>query len=614
MYKRDFPKYLLITLAFALTGLQSLADPPGWSPSDSNAINNIINQTGGAGVENRRNVETRTQSEFEREKEQELQHSQEIRQQIEEEEVKPELPLPVDQRATPEEYETKGVYIQKVSFTSSSILSEKELGRYNNKLVNKNLKMEDIQGVIAEINNLYATKGFVTARAILPIQKIEDGELNIRLVEGKVGNIEIEGNRWTKDGYILRRMNEKEGDLFEIPLLEADIVKFNRYNERVQLKANIEAGAEPETTDITIKAEEKSPFHTAFIWDNAGRQTIGKQRAGFMFVDDSLTGHRDVLTTGVYLSSGSTTPFVDYNFPVNKHDGRVGFSFSSSNTRIIDGALSMFNISSKAYIYSVYYNQPIIRKPFFELGSLTSLNYKQVVNSFDGYELDSATDKVTSAQGGLYAKYDSKRGIWYATQMAYKAFPLIKENSDYFIYSGSLTRLHDFGHNIVGQFRCAYQWSPNDIVSYVDQFQAGGIASVRGYSEGMLIGRSGYLLSAEVLFPLAPSTIKVKGKERSFLGKYVKGLVFVDHAAVFPYKGSGAGAEGYNSDDFIVGAGPGLRISLPGDMTLRLYLGLPIGHRNAHEYDYKGARIHFELTVMPDFDKLLKMRKKHETI
>jgi len=272
----------------------------------------------------------------------------------------------------------------------------------------------------------------------------------------------------------------------------------------------------------------------------------------------------------------------------------------------------MFNIKSRAYIYSAYYNQPIIRKPFFELGSLTALNYKQATNSFDGYDL--STDKIASAQGGFYARYDSKRGIWYATQTAYKAFPLFSPESDYFIYSGSLTRLHDFGHNIVGQFRCAYQWSPNDVIPYIDQFQAGGIASARGYSEGLLIGKSGYLVSAEVLFPIAPQTIKRKGKEVPFLGKYVKGVLFVDQAAVFPYKGNGNGSEGFNSDDFIVGAGPGLRIALPGDITLRLYLGFPLGRRNAYENDYHAARIHFELTAMPDFDKLLKLRKRREVL
>jgi hemolysin activation/secretion protein len=587
--------------------VQVLAD----APTPESAIYDV--RSGTAGAVNPRTMETFKQHQFDAEKEKELKESQETRQKVEEEqEAKPALPLSVEQRAKIDEYETKGVYIEKVTFTPSEILSEKELEKFKQQLIYKNLKIEDIQKVLSKINDLYAEKGFVTARAFLPIQKITEGELNVRLVEGKVGSIEIEGNKWTKDGYILHRMNEKTGDLFEIPLLEADIVKFNRYNENVQLKASIQAGEKPETTDVVLTAEEKNPFHTAFIWDNAGRQTIGQQRAGFMFIDDSLTGHRDQLTVGTYLSSGSVTPFVDYNFPVNKHDGRIGFSFSSSNTRIIDGDYKDFNISSRAYIYSAYYNQPLIRKPFFELGSLTALNYKQATNTFDGYDL--STDKIASAQGGFYARYDTKKGIWYATQTAYKAFPLFCENSDYFIYSGSVTRLHDFGHNIVGQFRFAYQWSPNDIVSYVDQFQAGGIASTRGYSEGLLIGKSGYLLSAEVLFPIAPETIKRKGKEVPFLGKYVKGVLFVDQAAVFPYKGEGAGAEGFNADDLIVGAGPGLRIALPGDVTLRLYLGFPVGRRNAHEYDYHSARIHFELTAMPDFDKLLKHRKKHETI
>ena len=257
-------------------------------------------------------------------------------------------------------------------------------------------------------------------------------------------------------------------------------------------------------------------------------------------------------------------------------------------------------------------DRPLIRKPNFELNSYTAVNYKQANTRFGGYSL--YTDKITSFETSLNARYDSKRGIWYLNQGVYHAFPIFDDNSKYFKYTGSLIRLHDFGHGIVGQFRTSYQFSPTDVMPYIDQFQAGGLATIRGYSEGLLIGRSGYIISGELIFPLAPQSIKIKNRQNGekrevpFVRKYVKGVLFVDHAGIYPFKGEGPGARSYNSDDYIVSCGFGLRIALPGDASARLYWGIPLMHNN-HEVYRRNPRFSFELSLAPDFDRILELRR-----
>ena len=137
-----------------------------------------------------------------------------------------------------------------------------------------------------------------------------------------------------------------------------------------------------------------------------------------------------------------------------------------------------------------------------------------------------------------------------------------------------------------------------------------GVATVRGYSEGLLIGRSGYIISSELLFPLGPRYIKgKKNKEQliPFSGNYLKGFIFADHAGIFPYKGTGTGSEGYNQNDFLMSLGFGFRINLPGSASLRIAWGFPL-MRNNHEEVNKCGRFHIELSLSPDFDALVKLR------
>ncbi len=501
-------------------------------------------------------------------------------------------------------------FIKAVAVTNSQILTDEEIQNLSNSVIGKYVAIEDLENLILDFNYLYASKGYVTARAFLPPQNVSDGIVRVSLVEGTVGKVTVENNRWTSDSYIKKRISANDGELFKIIELEQDVVKFNRYNDGVKLKANLKKGANQGETDIVLETEEKFPFHVIGLMDNAGRKTIGELRGGLMLYADSLFKQRDRLSIGSYVSRHSVTPFADYNIPVNKYDGKVGFLFSSSYAHIGEGPYKIFDIESRSFNYSLYYTHPLIRKPTFELTSYSSINYKTASTYFGGYNIN--RDKITSFETALNARWDTKRGIWYINQGVYQAFPIFDDASKYFKYTGSIIRLHDFGHGIVGQLRGMYQYSPQDVIPYIDQFQAGGLATIRGYSEGLLIGRSGYIISGEMLFPLAPQEItinkKTDPKKVPFVGKYVKGVVFADHAGVFPFKGEGPGAQTYDHNDYLISVGMGLRISLPGDVTARLYWGFPL-MRNSHEMYYRNPRFSFELSLAPDFDKILKHRK-----
>lgn len=511
-------------------------------------------------------------------------------------------------KATVDELDTKGVYINSVQLAPSEILTKEETDPIIQKLVGRNVFISDIQAVIDEINTLYADKGYVTAKAFLPEQTVTDGNIYIDVIESRIGNISVEENRWTRTKYITDRLPQKEGELFDIVDLEKDVLDFNRYNEGVKLSANLKAGEKPGTTDIELKADEKFPFHLVGVMDNQGRYTTGSLRGGAMLYADSLFGLRDKMSVGTYLSGGVTSPFFDYNIPVNKHDGRIGFLFSSGFAKVKWGEFAPLDLKSKSYQYSLYYTQPIIRKPGFELKGYAALNYKRARTTLFDDAIKLGVDNVTSIEAALNMRKDTKYGIWYASQSAYYAIPILNSQNDnhYFKYSGAVVRLHDFSHGVIGQLRSNYQIIPgSQNVPYLDQIQAGGLATVRGYSEGLMIGKNGYFISGELMFPLLPREITSprSGEKIPFIGKYVKGAIFADHAGIFP----AASYDPYGGSYFMASLGMGLRVQLPGDLSARLYWGFPILNDTRYE-ENKYGRFHFELTMAPDFDALLRSR------
>ena len=512
-------------------------------------------------------------------------------------------------KAKPEDYATKGVYLEHIEVTPSQILTKDEINDIIEEYTQTNVTFEQLTKIVNSINNLYAEKGYVTARAFLPEQEIDNETVKIVLVEGKVGEVKVSDMKWTRPSYVEKRLNLKKGEIFNISNLEQDLLTFNRYNENVQLKGSLEAGKENETTDIKVDANEKLPFHLSILADNQGRESIGKYRAGLMLQDDSLLGFRDKLTIGAYASRHSITPFADYNIPVNKKDGRVGVSYSFGNSQVKNGAYSMFNIESKSHNASVYYSQPLIRKPWMELASVSSIGFKYSETSFEKVKL--YKNKIPYIQTGLNFRYDTKRGIWYLGQNASFAFPIFDKQIKYLKIDGGILRLHDFGHGFIGQIRANYQFIPGkDVVPYADQMTAGGMNTVRGYSEGLLIGKNGYIIGTELQFPILARAIKSRDKSHyiPFVGNYLKGFVFWDFAGIFPYKGSGEGSQTANRNDYLTSLGCGFKINLPKDLSLRLAWGFPLFY-NRHEDHHSWGRFHFDLNISPDFDYILKHRK-----
>ncbi len=646
MHKLTFKKLVecsVLTGVFLAFALPSFGAPPPITPEIGGAINphdmNMVKQKQREVREKEdfSPIQQKIKKEDELKRQEKARLKQEKKAKKNKKTTENEAPLQADKpviKAKVEEYKTKGVYVSAVEIPQSEIIPDFIMNKFTGAIIGKNVQIEDVQNVVKNINDFYAERGYITARAFLPNQTIEGGVVKIDIIEGRVGTIAIEGNRWTRDSYIANRLGVKKSDVFDVAGLEREIIRFNRYNPGVHLQASLKPGAEDKTTDVVITTKEEFPFHIMGVFDNAGRRAIGERRVGAIAVADSLFGYRDKLTIGSYFSEASKTPFADYNIPVNRHDGRVGANFSISQAKIINGPYTAFNIESKSINYSAYYTQPLIRKPTFELSATASGHYKEASTLFDSHKI--STDKITAAQVALSARWDTKRGIWYSTQSAYQAFPIADKDSKYFKYEGNLIRLHDFGHGIVGQLRSTWQVIPQDVIPYADQFQAGGFATVRGFSEGVLIGKSGFIISGELMFPILPSTITVnvrgksqpvqdgielvsseakkekpQKKEIPFLGKYVKGILFIDQAAIFPYKGKGPGSDGIDSNDYLGGIGTGFRISLPGDLNARLYWAFPMIN-NVHEQSINRSgwgRFHFELTLAPDFDKLLKTRR-----
>ena len=489
------------------------------------------------------------------------------------------------------------VHIDRIEFApSSEIFTESELTQFKALAEGQNLTAEDIDNLIGIINKQYIKKGIITAKAFLNPGALKSGVLTIELMEARVGEVIVVGNKFNRKWFLKSQVSAKEGDVLNLQTMEKDLRQFNKNARSVQMSAKLKPGKKYGTTDIVLQADEKFPYHFSASWDSFGRETTGLLRGGLMASTDSLFGFQDRLTGAINLSRGAQNPFVDYNVPINKKGTRVGVSYMYGNNKVKSGQYRDFNLGANTHVLSAYITHPLIDSEKGSLSFNTSANLKFSKADISGFTYSHYKDYNFAVGFGGHRNF--KKSVLYGS--IYSTHGIIddhiRHSSKYFTkLNADGYYIHYLPHGIIGTLRAGGQYSPHDI-AYIEQYQIGGISSVRGYSESLLLASNAYFVSAEMLFPVPflPKTINVpftKGQKQYRLRDSFKFALFCDNGAIFPYRGY------VGTPNFLMSVGFGFRLAISKYITGRLYVGIPV--MNTRLYQEPNARVHFDLIVSP---------------
>lgn len=473
------------------------------------------------------------------------------------------------------------IWIEKILINESKILSQEELKKVTEKYEGRECTISELFEAVAAINALYADKRFFVAKAILPPQKVEKGNVRIELVEGRLGEFKIEGNTSTRDSFILNRMSLKQEDLIRLDTFEKDILYLNRTND-IDVRAKLKPGKIFGRTDAVLTVDEPQEYEVILFSDNAGRETTGKERGGIIFSDKSLLGFRDALDINLVGAQGTVAGSLSYDFPVNKYATRLGLSYDRNQIEYITGPLQSLDMAGDSNDFGIRVTHPFLVRQWLTLNGYLAYHYKDSNTEFGDVTLFETTADDFSL--GFDFKSRDKKGAWIFNNALTYGRDNYGDDREYVIYNLDLIRVHFFNDMISGIFRGSGQISDSDLLPSFDLFQIGGMSTVRGYPEGLLAGDNGYYTSAEltVALPFVERLSKNKLTRND-----VKFFIFLDHGGTFPYKGND---ESINSDDFLTSAGFGFDFKFTQYFSGRISCGIPLVSRDDNQ---DGASIHF---------------------
>ncbi|WP_300673183.1 ShlB/FhaC/HecB family hemolysin secretion/activation protein [Desulfoluna sp.] len=465
----------------------------------------------------------------------------------------------------------------------SEILTTEEIAAVTRPLEGRLVTVDELLDAVERLNALYREKGFVTARAILPPQTVEKGVVRLRLVEGRVGAVRIDGTRDMREDYLRNSLTLVPGDLVRVDRLETDLRRFMAVNQ-TPLMSEMVPGKGFGTTDLVIHVKEPKRVEAHVLADNLGRENTGEQRAGVGMTVRNILGVADSASMEWTESTGSRSVHLEYGVPFNYRGTRLSLLYDEGDVEIKKGEFRDLNLKGDSRTLGMSVSHLLWAGARSQMTAFTSAQLKESESDSNGFTL--YTSRVHDYSGGLDWQRFDEGGLWMTHQEVTRGFALHGSRDNFWTLKGHLLRFQQLPDEMTLLLKGTYQLSNTHLLPSSDQFQLGGMATVRGYDEGLLVGDRGYLMSAELEYPLPLEDATFYGRPAR---EQLRGLLFVDHGGAFPFKGNG---QGVDANDYLTSFGTGLRLALGERLSGRLIIAIPVGHQEDLRHE---ARIHFTL-------------------
>ena len=487
---------------------------------------------------------------------------------------------------------TQQFLLRRVETTpQSAILSSADIAAITRKYEGRQVSMKDLDAMLAEFNAAYAARGYISARAVLPPQKVISGLIRVQLIEARLGKVIVEDNHGTKPAYFIDRMGSHPGDLIQVDDVNRTLVRFNATNDE-KVKALLRPGETFGTTDLVLEVQPVPRFNFALTADDAGLYTTGRERVGGSETITSVFGYRDPLNIGGNWSDGMWAGLLSYNFPITDGGLRLGPEISYNSIRVRQSAVQKLALNGSFYDFALRLSRPLFAgervvlngylAPHFQESTLESQSYPISNIPVRSMEVG-ASLQISDAHGFFVANASTAAGDYNAGRL------------DAFVkFDGSASRFQRLGKGFVGILRAQGQAKVADPTPLPpsQQFQIGGLATVRGYPEGSFIGDTGYSTSAEIDTPFPFRNKKLFGVR---WGDRLQGAAFLDHAGLLaPHT------------LYLTGTGGGLIVRLSRYFQGRVYLGTPLEHRS----QYHPTQVHFALEATPAIGKMFRFVRR----
>lgn len=285
------------------------------------------------------------------------------------------------------------ILVTKVQIENNQQIDTAILHDLVKQLENKNNVLADLQRGVEKVTQYYRKQGYFLAKAYLPKQKMENGTLVIRVLEGQLGKVTLNNQSKIKDEVIHKYTSR-------IPVHQA--LQQERSNKTLllvsdlsgagQMQANLQAGEQTGQTDLVLDVLGQNQFSGRIGIDNAGSTYTGQYRFSGYLESNSLMGYGEKLSAQLLGSNQDlVSGGLNAQFPVAGNGLWVGGGYSRTEYELGE-QFRLLEAKGTSENYNLNLTYPLIRS------QKNNLSVKLLLEKRKLFDEIAATETETSKQ------------------------------------------------------------------------------------------------------------------------------------------------------------------------------------------------------------------------
>ncbi len=471
-------------------------------------------------------------------------------------------------------------------FSGNSGFTETELLAQVREWVGKAVSFADLDQAALRISRYYRERGYLVARAYLPAQDIKNGVVEIAIIEGRFGKVNLDNQSRVRDGVAQGYLGGFPSAVVTEPGIERKLLLLSDLPGVGDARATLRPGANVGESDMTVELA-SSPFASGSVeFDNFGNRFTGANR---------LTGKLNLLSPlglGDLLSAQLAKGFngleygrIAYQLPVGGDGFKLGAAYSRTDYELGKG-FSALGASGDADSYTINVSYPFIRSRNLNLYGQAAYDRRDFQDQVSSTATvgDKATRATTltlsgDARDALLGGGITVFSVGYSSGRLDLETPAVRAvddatartNGHFDKWNINVLRLQSLGERLSAYVSFSGQKGGKNLDSS-EKFVLGGANGVRAYPQGEATGDSGYVATMELRYTL----------NIAVLPGLLQPFVFVDNGGVT-----------VNENPFVAGpntrhlsaGGLGLTWVKAGDFQVKLTLATRLGEQRSTASD-----------------------------
>ena len=435
--------------------------------------------------------------------------------------------------------------VRKIEVIGSTVFTPEQFDPLVKPLEGRSVSLEELQNTADAITQMYIERGYLTSRAVLVEQEITEGSVQIRAIEGRLQEIQIEGGK-RLIGYVRSRIEIGADTPLRADRLEDQLLLLQEDPLIKSIRARLQPGERLGESILIVEIIEANPFTADFSADNYSPPILGSERFGLELAYGNVTGLGDKISASYKRSTTGESNLWDfqYSVPLNPMNGKLQlrtflsrseFTTSPTFTLINQGQVTAetfdLELDSDYNLYEGSFRQPFIRTPREELALSFGFSHRegQPIEALEAaglpsliadflqeeglepglqtlglFEPELSEDKTSVFKLGLDYLTRDERGVWALSSQLnlgtglFDATVRSDSNPDslFFSWLFQVQRVQRLGNNNLLIISADLQLTPDSLLPS-EQFVIGGGQSLRGYRQNVRFGDNGFRFSLE---------------------------------------------------------------------------------------------------------------------